>query len=149
MDDSKPLKPSKWFCVTGELERGEEYNEHIHRAGNTPEARCPKFYDEYKSRELVPGQKYITTEGNLQYPPGKYLGNYIERKNVGAGSGGQQYNYIFKNGYIWDEQYLSDSDKLGVKVANESEGGGKMRSRKARRKRRRTLKKHRKTKSRK
>jgi hypothetical protein len=40
-------KPSRHFCNTGSLEPGELYNQHIHNLGETPEARCSKYYPEY------------------------------------------------------------------------------------------------------
>ncbi|NDA89818.1 MAG: hypothetical protein EBY20_02770 [Alphaproteobacteria bacterium] len=40
-------KPSIHFCETGSLEPGEVFNQDIHNLGETPEARCSKYYPEY------------------------------------------------------------------------------------------------------
>ena len=138
------IKPTKEYCLTGKLAPREVYNQHIHLLGRSPEDRCPGLY-------LVEGKYYITTEGN-ELGKGQYLGKYIEKKYDGHSTGGAEHYYIFEYGKLYDNRVEGDLYKLNLE---ETEGrwlglwGGKMRSRKARRKRRRTLKKHRKTKSRK
>jgi len=81
---------------------------------------------------LVVGKSYKIINGD-------HLGKYIEHKLDGFSYGGAEYYYVFENQKIYDD------GKVLEKIELVNEGGGKMRSRKARRKRRRTLKKHKKT----
>ena len=50
-------KPSRHFCETGSLDRGEKYNPDIHNSGTNPRERCSEYYPEYGSSEESKGSR--------------------------------------------------------------------------------------------
>ena len=48
-------KPSRHFCETGSLARGEKFNREIHNSGTTPKERCEAYYPEYGYSEESKG----------------------------------------------------------------------------------------------
>lgn len=115
---------------------------------------CDKYSQLLNSLIVKAEAEAILYDGEWYEPiTKKYLGRFQKWKMNGWNHNGVRTGfYIFEQHKIYDVDYNNNDvlKKLQIKeMTDENVRGGKMRSRKARRKRRRTLKKHRKTKSRK